>query len=397
MNPIIRIGKPYIEQTAERKYRLCAQLREDGREPYTAWYEVDEQYGAYLCEERTDAFAVVLLPYALRRGLDIHCEQVMSERLYYQLSQILLPTLGGRVGVFKRISLVAETSSAVLPSFGARGASVSGGVDSFYTLLNHTGRREAGFNVTHLAFFNIGSHGDYGGEDARKLFHKRMALVSPIADELGLSLVGVDTNLSEFLRLDYVGSHTYRTLSVVLALQKLFSAYFFASGYPYQKFGLSSKGPAQFDLLNVQCLTTENVVFYLSGAERTRQEKLDFIADHEITYRHLNVCVTDGPNCSRCTKCRRTMMGLYLHGKLELYRPVFDVDSFLTRVDAQITEAYSKSDDADWTELYHVMRDRKMMRPRHYILGGLRRGMRKLINGCAPVGKLFLKLRNRGA
>lgn len=393
MNPVIRIGKPYIEQTADQKYRLCAEFREDGKEPYIAWYEVDEQYRAYLCEERTDAFAVVLLPYALRHGLDIHCEQVMSERLFYQLTQVLLPTLGGRVGDFKRINLVADTSNAMLPSYGARGASVSGGVDSFYTLLNHLNRSESKFNVTHLAFFNVGAHGDYGGNEARELYHKRIEMVRPIAEELGLSFVTVDSNLSEFLRLRHVASHTYRTLSVVLALQKLFDAYFFASGYSYREFMLSSDGPAHFDLLNLQCLTTENTTFYLSGAEKTRQEKLGLITNHEITYRYLNVCTDDGPNCSRCTKCRRTMMGLYLHGKLEHYRQVFDVDWFLSHIQEQFPYAYANTHDTDWLELVQVMKQRKILRPRHYVVGFARKVVVRTFAKNRNVEKLLLKIK----
>ena len=84
------------------------------------------------------AFVVALLPYVIRRNLDIHCEHVMSERLHYQLTQILLPTLGSQIPGFHEISITAELS-------GTKGASVSGGVDSFYALLSHLNRKEENF------------------------------------------------------------------------------------------------------------------------------------------------------------------------------------------------------------------------------------------------------------
>ena len=393
MKKKVIISAPYIEITDENKYRLCAVLREDERADYTAWYEVEPEYGAYLCCERSDAFVVALLPYAIRKNLDIQCEQVVSERLHYQLNQILIPTLSKNISEFHPIRIIADVSSEVLPSQHANGASVSGGVDSFYTLLSHLHRKEKNFEISHLAFFNVGASGDCGGAQARLLFHDRVAWVKKIADSLGLPMLCLDSNISEYLGLSHVCSHTYRTLSAVLAVQKLFSGYFFASGYPYERFHFSANDPSTFDLLNLKCLSTENITFYLSGAEKTRLEKLDVIAEYNITHSTLNVCTTSDSNCSYCPKCKRTMMGLYLLDKLDRYESVFKVAWFKSSINAQIADACSLRDESDWKELYSGLKRRHMVRWYHHIWGFMRKCIRKSINKEGLIRRSYLRIR----
>lgn len=391
---MIKVGHPYIEKTPQNKYRLCAKFQEENKGEYIAWYEVDEQYAPYLTTERSDAFVVALLPYVMRRNIDIHCEQVMSERLYYQLTQIFLPALGSQIPGFHNINIVAELSDTVLPTQGARGASVSGGVDSFYALLSHLNRKEEHFNLTHLAFFNVGASGDLGGPEARELYHARIEWVKQIADAVNLPLLCVDSNISEYLQLVHEASHTYRTLSVILALQKLFSSYFFASGYPFKQFQLTALKPAKLDLLNLQCLTTETTTFYLSGGEKTRQEKLAFISDYEVTHSYLSVCTAAAnANCSYCPKCRRTMMGLYLHGKLDLYKSVFKTDWFASSMNSQIADACAYRKGSDWGELYTELKRRHKVWPHHYVYGAIRKLLRKRINTEGFLRKFYIKIR----
>lgn len=393
MRKRIIICTPYVEKTEQNKYRLCAVLKEDEKADYTAWYEVDPEYADCLCSERSDSFVVAILPYALRHGLDIHCEQVISEQLHYHLNQVLLPTYSKNIAQFHPINIVADVSDAVLPSRNARGASVSGGVDSFYTLLSHLHRKEKNYEITHLAFFNVGASGDLGGDYARALFYGRVDWVKKIAETLDLPIVCVDSNISEFLGLTHVSSHTFRTLSAVLALQKLFSGYFFASGYPYESFGFTEDDPAKCDLLNLRCLSTENTNFYLSGAEKTRQQKLDVISEYEITHSTLNVCVTSDSNCSYCPKCKRTMMGLFLLGKLDRYQSVFNVEGFKSSLTKQIADACFYQSNSDWRELYLELKRRHMVHWYHYLIGAMRKLGKKCIGKEGIIRKLYLKIR----
>ena len=123
-------------------------------------------------------------------------------------------------------------------------------------------------------------------------------------------------------------THTFRTLGCVLALQKLFSKYYFASGLPFDGSHIDESDTAFYDILNVQCFSNENISFYCSGIETTRLEKIKYISNFKETYNWLNVCVIDESNCGKCEKCIRTMTALDSIGCLKRYINVFDVDEF---------------------------------------------------------------------
>lgn len=75
-------------------------------------------------------------------------------------------------------------------------------------------------------------------------------------------------------------------------------------------------------------LSTESTDFYITGLEKTRLEKVDFISKFPITYDNLNVCYYGENNCGHCEKCVRTQFELMALGKLELYKNVFDIPKF---------------------------------------------------------------------
>ena len=305
----LTIGKPYIEYIKD-KVRICAELKIEEKKTFIAWYEIGAEYGEYVCTERTDAFVVNVLLYAMEHSLDIECEQVMSEKLYYQLNEYLIPCISKNISKYNRISIIATLSNEKLESRGAVGASLSGGVDSFYTLSKHMDRKEKSYEITHLTFFNAGASGSYGGDDARKRYFERIDWIKNVADCVKKEFLCVDTNMNEFLMQDHRSTHTFRTLSIPLVLQKLFSKYYFATGYPLPHFEFCPIDTADYDLLNVFCFGTETLSFYASGAEATRMDKLYEITKLEITGKYLNVCVSESVNCGKCEKCQRTMMGL---------------------------------------------------------------------------------------
>ena len=119
----------------------------------------------------------------------------------------------------------------------------------------------------------------------------------------------------------------------MLALQKLFGKYYWSSGHPFSQFNLTIDDIAYFDLLSVQCVSNENTTFYSTGSEVTRLEKTAYISDFAVTHKYLNVCWYYLYNCSKCDKCRRTMLGLYALGKLDRYGEVFDVNYFYQNID----------------------------------------------------------------
>ncbi len=363
------IGKTYIESVDDKASRLCACITTEDSKEYVAWYEVSKEFEQYLCTERADAFVVNTLLYAMEHSYDIICEDPMSERLFYQLTEYLIPAISKNLPRYHAINIKAQLTSERLQTADGAGGSLSGGVDSFYTILRHCNRKEEDFNITHLTFFNAGASGAYGGDEARRRYLSRIDFVKDVADKLNVPLVCVDTNINEFLQQDHEPTHTMRTLSIILALQKLFSKYYFASGFPFSSFEFTDFDTAPYDLLNVQMLSTENTTFYLSGGETTRLEKLDYISQFDITYPRLNVCVCEDTNCNVCLKCQRTIMELYVLGKLDLYDKVFDVQYFQDHKKDFMINAYMHRDEYDWRDVYPILKKKNDINTKIVLIG----------------------------
>ena len=349
------ITKPWITTTKE-KARLCAKIKSSDKDDYILWYEFDRLYEKYLTTEKADSFVVNLLMYAMEKGYDIESEQDISENMYYGITEFLIPAISRHIKKYKKIQIVASLSNTVLQCEEAVGASISCGVDSFYTVLRNLDRVESDFNITHLNFYNAGSNGNYGGDEARKKYRDRISLVSQVADQLGLPMICVDTNANEYIMQRHCGTETTRTLAIPLALQKLYAKYYFSSGYPYEMFRFVAEDSAHYDLLSTQCLSTENLCFYSSGAEATRLEKLRYISKYKVVNDHINVCIDTIHNCGKCEKCKRTIMGLYALNKLDLFSETFDVAYINKHILRYLITTVGYRHKHDWDEIYDELK-----------------------------------------
>lgn len=97
---------------------------------YSLYYQVDKKYEAFLTSEVSDACVVCLLLYAMQHDLDIVSNVPISERLYKQLTQYLIPAISSNIKMYNPVSITAEKTN---PCFNgdAVGAGLSCGVDSF--------------------------------------------------------------------------------------------------------------------------------------------------------------------------------------------------------------------------------------------------------------------------
>lgn len=319
------ISKPYITKN-DNKTRINVDIESDNPIK-TIWYECDSKYEKYLCTEKNDGFIITLLLYAMEKGEDIISKQDISEKLYYQITNFLIPTVSKYIDIYSSVKIEANLSNEVLESKGLVGAGFTGGADSFYTLLNNKDKKTVDYNVNCLTCFNVGGNGSYGGEKARKLFRERVERIEKFAKEYNYEFLYVDSNINEFLNMLNIATHSFRQMAVPLIFQKMFKTYYYSSGYSFNEFTIKENA-AHYDLLNVHCFSNENVNFYSSGGENTRLEKIKVISNYEETYKHLNVCTATGENCSKCEKCIRTMLVLYSIDKLDLYKDVFDVEDF---------------------------------------------------------------------
>jgi len=372
---ILRVGKPEKRKN-DCKARLCSRISVDTG-TYDMWYEVEECYEEYLCFERADAFVAAVLPYAMREGIDIHVDAPLSEQLYYMLTTTYIPALGKNAKSFHNIRLECDVLESIeLPSAGAAGTGFSGGVDSFFTLCTHLQTKANRHSLTHLTFFNVGASGDEGGEKARKLFLERQGPAKAAANANGLEFVSVDSNISEFLRHKHILTHTMRSMSAALALQKLFSVYYYSSSNIISEFSLAKADEAAgyYDIMSAYCLSNENTRFIISGPNESRLEKCAAVAEYPPSYQHLNVCQAEASNCGKCEKCERTMLEFFALGKLERYRAVFDADEFIASKDRHLTNLLANSGNRYNAEVLEKMKENGVrITAKVRILGKLKR------------------------
>jgi 7-cyano-7-deazaguanine synthase in queuosine biosynthesis len=194
----------------------------------------------------------------------------------------------------------------------------SGGVDSFYTALKH--REE----ITHLVFV----HGfDIDLADSRRRA-AAISTVREVAERMGKELVEVETNLRSFSdsHADWILYFGSAMASVALLLQRDFRRVFFAAGFAHSDW--AQYPPPAGSHPGVDPLwSTEATEIVHAGAEATRLEKIQYLADQPLAMDHLLVCYQGAGapyNCGRCGKCLRTMTSLRLAGGLERCRTLPD-------------------------------------------------------------------------
>lgn len=147
---------------------------------------------------------------------------------------------------------------------------------------------------------------------------------------MGFPLISVHTNSMEFYakgRDELKGPDALKTCACVYVLARLMKIYYFGSTYITKEFTFSTKDPAYYDLLTLQCISSDRLVFYSSGCEGTRSEKTKYICKSQIVQESLSTCITL-KNCSVCNKYIRTMIDLYNYGVLDSYKNVYDVEDF---------------------------------------------------------------------
>ncbi len=328
----LHIGTPYIKKIGER-VRLCAEILE-GDKRRELFYEVASENSAYLCTERTDAFLISLIHYAMSKGMNITWEQPVTERLAYQLRTMYIPTISSKFNkFFDRIILKGpETSEEIKKNQWAVGTGASGGVDSFYAILKHVDKTESSQKLTHLLYVSMSNHSD-SEERLRQDFETNLKYIRKIAKEVGLPLIDMFTNESSFFFNENINWGAPRYTGMVYALQNLFSVYYFASGYPYYTttFGDGSANfdSAHFDLFILMSLSTRSLNIAGSGGETTRAKKVQFIENNDVVRNNLYVCNYENQhNCSVCDKCMRTMIQLQADGCLNEFKQVFDIEKF---------------------------------------------------------------------
>ena len=201
----------------------------------TLWYSVDESFEELIAGESDAALVALLIP-AMAKGEDLYFGGSVSERLLYNASRPLQSLLRCVMPQLHPVRIFPESTHRALsvPDSGVA-TGFSGGVDSYSVLAdNYSASTPGGFQVTHLLFNNVGSHGQ--GNAGESLFKTRYERLVPAADALDLPFVMVNSNLDSFYEFpfNFQQTHTLRNASVALLLQKGIGRFMYASAYHYR-------------------------------------------------------------------------------------------------------------------------------------------------------------------
>lgn len=354
----------------ENTSRLYVDINPSDGDTYSFYYEVEKRYGKYFSYEVYDHAVVCLLLYAMEHQYDIDIDGLVSEDLLFQISNFLIPAISQNTKKFSSIEISVKGVSNLKFNGTEVGSAMSCGVDAFYTILKNIHHsKESGLNVSIFTFFNAGSCGNYGGEEARALFLKRAERSRIVADKFGIEFLTVDTNINEFLHQLHEGSSTSRALSIPLAMQKLFGRYYLAAGYPYSHFCFDQDSMAAYDLLLVKTFSIKNIVFEVVGSETSRMQKVKFISKNDIVKESLNVCIKTDKNCGLCKKCKRTLLELYILGNINDYNQCFDLQKFEANKKKIFRWSLSVKNGTDMEEIVEALRKRQEYTLLDYIVG----------------------------
>ncbi|WP_426323410.1 hypothetical protein [Microbacterium sp. E-13] len=288
------------------------------------WFSVAADH-AELLSDRADHVAVALLLPAMRYGRDLRIGGVVTDSLLHRLNHDVQALVRDVHPQYRAVTVTADERAPALATASGVATGFSGGVDSFATLTEYASGAgvPATLRVTHLLNNNVGAHGDGG----RTLWRRRVDALRPVAADLGLPFVRVDSNLDEhYPRMGFMQTVTLRNAAVMHLLGGGIGRSYHASEGTFRHLrmppphgDISLAGAMLFPLLSTPGLTLESTSSGMSRIERT-------LALVGRPYsRYLDVCIDADSdretNCSRCWKCMRTMLTLEIAGRLDDFVP----------------------------------------------------------------------------
>lgn len=200
------------------------------------------------------------------------------------------------------------------------GQFLSGGVDSLYALrrnmLNydpaHPWRVKNGILVHGFDIYH-----DEKSPQSLDIFDRAMNAAAPIAQEAGIRLIPVYTNIRhlhshyEFWMEWFFGA---ALSSVAHSLSNRLDKMIVASGYDISELCPWGSDP----LIDPNYGSSELIIKH--DINRSRLEKIQLLSEWDVARNNVRVCVHNHRsrlNCSECEKCLRTMLYFMITGKLK--------------------------------------------------------------------------------
>lgn len=258
--------------------------------------------------------ALSLLP-AMRFGGELELAEPVSESLRQGVAIVQDVFLGwDHAGAIRHLALQpvalnAPSSDAPAPGQGV-GCFFSGGVDSFYTLLE---RRDEITDIVVVHGFDVRL-------DDQPLRRALSEAATDVARTLGKALIEIETDARRLGERYVTWNHYFGCLlvAVAYALAPRLSRVMMGTGHTYASLIPDGANPI------LDAPWSRGPVRIVShGAGATRTQKIAALAREPLAMRWLRVCWEnrDGAyNCGRCEKCLRTKVALRAVGALERCR-----------------------------------------------------------------------------
>lgn len=314
------IGGPSVEPRAG-KIRWSAPV-DIPHCPSELWFDVR---GAEQLSARLDAALVACLGPAMREGGTLRLDGEVTAELLDNTGRDLQAVLRHQMAFLRQVSLMACCATAAPPRAAGVLTGFSAGVDSFTVLAEYLFPQDVpeGLRVSHLLLNNVGSHG------GRSTYEGRRDQRRQDVQSLGLPMIEVDSNLDDFFPgWGFQQTHTLRNAAVAHLLAPVVGTYLYASSYEFEHvrvgptYDISYADPVVLPLLSTGALRARSV-----GSAYTRVQKTLKVADLDLARKQLDVCAIEHVgNCSRCWKCKRTLLTLEVLERLDDFSEVFDLE-----------------------------------------------------------------------
>jgi hypothetical protein len=291
-----------------------------GGKSQRVWFRTNSDF---VCESFDPFLPVALIP-AMRRKWTISIEGPVSTKLLQGVEDVQR-LMTDWYPDFRKVDLQSQTAAPRISDQTGVASFFSGGVDSFYTLQQHLEE------INHLIFV----HGFDIPLSHSKDREKAATSARKAADQLGLRLIEVETNLRQFGQPHVSWPYAYfgaGLAAVALFLSPLFERVYLPASVSRDQLVPMGSHP-DLDLK----WSNEQMRLVHDGIDATRFEKVQSIGAWDVARKWLRVCYqlnTEHLNCGRCRKCLWTMMMLRASGDLD------QVESFAVPLDLDELRLY---------------------------------------------------------
>jgi hypothetical protein len=273
-------------------------------------FAVPAKFADFVFPDASPFAAALLLP-AMKLGEDLVIRGSVSASLHAGLTEIIRIVSGWNIGL-KPIEVTVDELVPDPVTSAPVGSFFTGGVDSFYTYLQHKHDQDP---ITYLMLakgYDIDRHNDQLWDAITRRF-------AQIAKEEQATLIEIESNVRSLTDpiLSWTYCHGGCLAAAALCLRKGISRMYIASSADAEHQALRGSH------LTIDHLwSTEALSFVHDGWEASRMDKIDWqIAHSPLALKHLRVCYNNGKkstyNCGNCEKCLRTMVSLYAAGVLD--------------------------------------------------------------------------------